>query len=152
MTGCSTKRSGYTGNLINLALFSLTMLFLSPLTADETPLHVEGSETINAEALIDLVLEQPALVIIDARIASDLREGYIEGAINLSNIHTNCDSLREVVEILETPVALYCNGVKCKRSFESAKIAHACGYTNLYWFRGGMEEWSSKQYPIMQQN
>jgi rhodanese-related sulfurtransferase len=39
--------------------------------------------------------------------------------------------------------------VKCGRSFESAKIAIAEGYSKIYWFRGGMEEWEGKGLPVV---
>ena len=138
--------------MVKLTVFSLCLLFLGPLAAEEVPLQIDGAQTVDAETLIDLVLEQSDLVIIDARIGSDLNEGYIEGAINLPNIETSCGSLSPLVESHNTPIAFYCNGIKCKRSSESVTIALACGYTNLHWFRGGIEEWKIKQYPIVQPN
>lgn len=138
--------------MFKVTFISLALFFLGPLAAEEVPPHIEGAQTIEAETLIDLVLEQPDLVIIDARIGSDLNEGFIEGAISLANIDTNCDSLSDAVDSFATPLVFYCNGVKCKRSFESVNIALACGYTNLHWFRGGIEEWKLKQYPIVQPN
>ena len=44
----------------------------------------------------------------------------------------------------------YCNGIKCGRSAKAAQIAIDCGYTDVYLFRKGMEEWQEKQYPLVQ--
>ena len=132
------------------AFVILALLVFKPLAAEEVPHFIEGSTTIEAQALIDLVLEKEDLVIIDSRIEADLNEGYIEGAVNLPNISTNCESLGSIISTHRTPVAFYCNGVKCKRSSEAVRIALACGYTNLHWFRGGIEEWKNRQYPIVQ--
>ncbi len=139
-------------NLHTLIIAVCALLCVSPAFAEDMPLEIEGSQTIVAEELIDLVLEKPDLVLIDARIASDLQEGYIEGAINLPNVVTNCETLKGIIESFQTPVAFYCNGVKCERSSESSAIARSCGYTNLYWFRGGIEEWKNKQFPTVYHN
>jgi rhodanese-related sulfurtransferase len=49
-----------------------------------------------------------------------------------------------------TPVIFYCNGVRCDRSGRAVRIAVACGYRDVYWFRGGIEEWRVKQFPLIQ--
>ena len=28
-------------------------------------------------------------------------------------------------------------------------IAVACGYSNIYWYRNGMEEWQKKEFPLV---
>ena len=49
-----------------------------------------------------------------------------------------------------TPVVFYCNGINCDRSDKAVVIALGCGYTAIHWFRGGIEEWREKNYPLMQ--
>ena len=41
--------------------------------------------------------------------------------------------------------------MKCGRSAKAIVIALQCGYSNIYWFRGGFEEWLSKGYPYLQE-
>lgn len=115
-----------------------------------SPDSIPGVETIDSERLIELVSERPDIVIVDSRIPEDRAEGYIEGSINLLDRETNCDSLAQVVPDRETPVVFYCNGVRCDRSDAAARIAVQCRYTTVYWFRGGMEEWRARQYPLVQ--
>lgn len=115
-----------------------------------TPEHIEGVKIVDAEGLIGKVTHIPALVLIDSRIEADHDEGYIEGSISLPDTDTNCDTLAKVVPELTTPVLFYCNGVRCDRSARAAITARDCGYTNLYWFRNGIEEWQKKQYPLVQ--
>ena len=113
-----------------------------------TPEHIAGTKLVNAEEVINLFDELEDLVILDARTLSDYNEGHIPDAVHLVNTKTNEKSLAMVIANKHSPVVIYCNGVKCGRSVVSAKIAAASGYTKIYWFRGGIEEWRAKSYPI----
>jgi len=114
------------------------------------PDHIADVETVDAEGLIELVQTLPAPIMVDSRIASDRELGYIEGSISLPDIDTDCDSLADEVTVNKAASLLfYCNGVKCGRSAKSIAKAKACGYTRLYWFRGGFEEWRGKDYPYL---
>lgn len=134
-----------------LFLFTFSMPGLSWAEEEkpDAPPFIEGTTKVDAERVIELVQELPDLVIIDARIAGDHLEGYIEGSISIPDVDTNCDRLAEVIPKMDSPVLFYCNGVKCGRSVKSAKIAMSCGYHNIYWFRGGFKEWSEKGYPYI---
>jgi len=88
------------------------------------------------------------MVIIDARKASDREKGYIEDSIGLPDTDTTEQSLASYLPGKATPVIFYCNGVKCGRSVKSAKNAVNWGYSNIYWFRGGWEEWMDNGYPV----
>lgn len=130
----------------SLAVGSL-LLFSSVISAD-VPDTINGTTLITAEELIELVDKYDNLVIIDARIDKDRTGGYIEGAVILPDIDTTADSLDEVIPDKATPVIFYCNGVKCGRSVKSSRIAVEAGYTHIYWFKGGWEEWINKGMPI----
>lgn len=114
-----------------------------------TPESIKGATKISAEKLIDLAENEPNLVIIDARIQKDRVHGFIEGSISLPNTKTNCSSLSKVVKKMDSPAIYYCNGPKCGRSLKSVKIALKCGYNNIYWYRGGFEDWKHKNYPFL---
>lgn len=113
-----------------------------------SPDNIEGSTTIDAESLIQLARDISDLVIIDSRIRSDRRQGYIAGSISLPDTETNCVSLLPIIGRKDTATVFYCNGPKCRRSDQAVVIARECGYNNIFWFRGGMEEWKNKQYLI----
>jgi rhodanese-related sulfurtransferase len=129
-------------------LFSL-ILFHEVSFADDylSPETIAGSTKIDAESLISLAREHDDLVIIDSRIQSDRRQGYISGSVSLPDTETDCTSLLPLLG-KSTPVVFYCNGPKCRRSDRAVDIAKGCGYTKLYWFRGGFEEWKEKHYLI----
>ncbi len=114
-----------------------------------SPENIPGTTKINAEELIELMWTAPQLTLIDSRITSDRNEGFIEGSISLPNTETSCGALEVVLSDKSTPALFYCNGVKCGRSAKAAQIAIDCGYNQIYWFRGGIEEWKQKQLPLL---
>lgn len=115
-----------------------------------SPTDIDGAVTIDAEQLIELVGSRADMVLIDSRILEDHTDGYIEGSLHLVDYETNCASLARVLSGTGTPVIFYCNGVNCDRSDQAAVIAIGCGYHEVYWFRGGIEEWRASKYPLIQ--
>jgi rhodanese-related sulfurtransferase len=128
-----------------------TIIYTMPAVAETSPDRIEGSTLVDAEGFIALVGKIPNLLVIDSRIPGDRKQGYVEGSISLPDVDTNCDSLAKVIPQKESPTLFYCNGVKCGRSATAIKIALGCGYSNIYWFRGGFEEWLAKGYPYLQE-
>ena len=132
-------------------VFFLFFLFACKISFAEayiSPDEIKGSTKIDAESLIKLASEHKNLVIIDSRIKSDRRQGYIAGSISLPDTETDCFSLFQIINRKNTATVFYCNGPKCRRSDRAIAIASECGYTNIYWFRGGFEEWKNKNYLI----
>lgn len=115
-----------------------------------SPEHIPGVHNVDAEGLIGLYTSTPGLVLIDSRIRADRRQGYIEGSISLPDAETDCDTLSAVAAAPQTPLLFYCNGVRCGRSARAARIAVDCGYSNVYWYRNGIEVWRRKEYPLVQ--
>lgn len=117
----------------------------------EVPESIPGVTTLDAEGMIGLVQRQPGLVLIDSRVPADRHQGYIQGSISLPDTQTACVTLGDLLTSMDTPALFYCNGVKCGRSVITAEIARDCGYRQVFWFRGGFEEWKQKGYPFLQQ-
>jgi len=143
-------------HLQRLLLALLLLPWAAGVSADDgspsvwmAPPSIDGSTTVVAEDLIALITERDDLVIVDARVAEDRLQGFIEGSISLPNTDTDCDALQGLAPQLEQPLALYCNGTRCRRSSESTQVALSCGYVNVFWFRGGIEEWQAKDYPTL---
>ena len=138
-------------HLFVAALLSISTNLWAESPPVVTPESISGSIRINSEELIGLVNEIPELTLIDSRIRSDRKQGFIEGSISLPDINTNCESLAGHIPEKTTAVLFYCNGVKCGRSGKSVNIAVGCGYSNIYWFRGGFKEWLAKGYPYLRE-
>jgi len=144
--------STYTHICLLFICFSFAVPCQTATAGDKivSPESINGTTIVAAEGLIELATQQPQLVLIDSRNTADHREGFIEGSISLPNTDTTCESLARIVAALNAPVLFYCNGVKCGRSGRAATIAVACGYSNIYWYRNGMEEWQKKEFPLVQ--
>ncbi len=142
----------------NIKLHGLMLviaLLFAPLwaQADRTlaPENIEGSRKVTAEDIFALVEKIPDLLIIDARIRADRKQGYLESSVSLPDIKTNCTSLKKTIKKKSSPVLFYCNGPKCGRSAKSVEKALKCGYNKVYWFRGGFEEWVAKGFPLLKE-
>lgn len=136
-----------------ISLFLIALVFASSIAfaADEpkSPEAIPNTTRVSAEQVVELVNKFPNLIIVDARKSEDRQAaGWIEGSVPLPNYDTSEQSLSKAIPDKNTPVLFYCNGVKCGRSVESANKALAMGYKNIYWFRGGWEEWLEKKMPI----
>ena len=133
-------------------VFSIFVLFsvvgFAYAEGKDAPEAIEGTTRISAEDLIDLVDELDDLVLIDSRIPKDRTGGHIEGSVSLPDTETTIEALAKAIATKDTPVIFYCNGVKCGRSVKASKMAAAEGYSKVYWFRGGWEEWTNKGFPI----
>jgi rhodanese-related sulfurtransferase len=135
-------------------LICLCLLATHVYAEDEkikSPEYIPGSNKVDAEGVIELAGSIDELIIIDSRITDDRRQGYIEGSISLPDENTDCNTLAIHLETIQTPALFYCNGPKCGRSGKAVKIALSCGYKNIYWFRGGFEEWQAKDYPFLKE-
>lgn len=141
----------HTSQRIGLMLCSLLWIGSASVRAAEvvSPDSIPGTTRVDAEGVISIVEKVTDLVIIDARISVDRKQGFIEGSRSLPDIDTTCGTLEKVIPGKSRPVLFYCNGVKCGRSVKSINIAQACGYQKIYWFRGGFEEWKAKGYPFV---
>ncbi len=108
-----------------------------------------GITLIQAEDVIRLARDHDDLIIIDSRTLADRQMGYIEDSIALPDDQTTCDALSKLSRKRDRPLLFYCNGVKCARSHRALQQASACGYSRLYWFKGGYEEWQAKRFPLL---
>ncbi len=86
---------------------------------------------------------------VDARSKSDYNEGHIPGAVLLDfyNQQEYLESFTTKVKEFE-PFVVYCIGVKCEDSELLASDLAQKGYTNIYVYKGGFDEWYAKGKPV----
>jgi len=137
--------------VLTLCLLAVAALLPAAAGGDGyiSPEQIDGVSKVDAEELIELATRTPELVMIDSRISADRKDGYIEGSISLPDTDTDCAALGERIPALDNAVLFYCNGIRCGRSAHAARIARDCGYSRIYWFREGVEEWRKQQYPLV---
>lgn len=110
--------------------------------------EIPGVTRVSAEEVVDMINRLPQLVVVDSRRKDEFAEGHIEGAINITDTEMTRAKLKKFVPRRDTPLLFYCNGERCRRSSIAAKLALKWGYSNVFWFRGGWQEWSAKYLPV----
>lgn len=111
--------------------------------------HAEtsGYKLITTTALKQLLDENAATIIVDARNPEEYQEVHIKGAINVpqKKFSANQDKLPSDKNSM---IVFYCNGIKCGKSKKAAKQAIELGYTNILVYADGMPVWEEKGMPI----
>lgn len=122
------------------------------LNAGEKPYAPEsmpGATIVSAEEVIAMILDDQELVVVDSRKKTEYIKGHIEGAINILNTELDLAMLEFIVPEKSSALLFYCNGVRCLRSSDSIAKAVDWGYSNVFWFRGGWQEWTDKRLPVV---
>ena len=142
----------YNINYIYIIFFYIMAFFLYSVSAVEkphAPENITGVTQVSAEEVVDLILSDADIIIIDSRKKTEYLKGHIEGAINILNTELAREDLETIAPDRSQAVLFYCNGARCLRSSDSIDKALGWGYTNIYWFRGGWEEWTEKRLPVI---
>ena len=116
-----------------------------------TPLTIPGVQTITTgELAADLSRNRPFLLID----VLDAPHQGLPGARRYPGVGMPQASA-DVVQLLDKdtrgdkayPVVFYCQGPQCWESYNAALRARDGGYTNVYWYRGGLESWAMAGLP-----
>lgn len=120
-----------------VTLFTFTNAFAGPY------------KEINADDLQKMKKDIPSLVIVDSR-GGDWFDGtVIEGATQLATSDTNEDSLAKLAPKKDQAVVFYCTNEQCPASAKAAHKAADIGYTNLFKYPGGIEDWKKRGLPTI---
>lgn len=134
-----------------LATFIFSLLASQTAISAEwqVPVVIDGATPITAEELSDLMAEMDNLVLIDSRHSEQFKEGTIKGSLSLPDTQTSPAALSQLVPNKLTPVVFYCEGLSCPHSMKAVRKAASYGYINIFWFRGGISEWTEKGFPVV---
>jgi len=108
-----------------------------------------NSQQIEPQALLKLLDEQRAPLLLDVRSKQEYQQGHINGAINISY-----DLLAEKSGLIDADkdqeIIIYC------RSGRRAQVAYQTlqqkGFTQLIMLQGHMNLWQQRQYPLITGN
>ncbi len=99
-------------------------------------------EEIDVNKVMEL-LKNNALLI-DVRSKESYVKEHIKGAINIP-VNEIENRLNEIPK--DRPVVVYCTNVNCTASLSAAQKLTSLGYSNVYRFVGGLQEWKSANLP-----
>lgn len=88
-------------------------------------------------------LDNPKIYIIDARSPAKFAEAHIKNAVN---IYPFMDDEQEYYRLLtdiptDKIIVVYCDGGNCDLSHDVVNTLVSLGYTNVYLYLGGWEDW-----------
>jgi rhodanese-related sulfurtransferase len=132
-----------------LCALTVALGMILPASAQDAPTTITGATTVDAKQIVDLIGKEQSLIILDNRKVEDFSAGHIEGAVRLIDTDVSADSLAKHVKAKDAPVLFYCNGLKCGRAAKAAEKAVQLGYTKIYYYAAGMDEWNKQGLPLV---
>lgn len=111
------------------------------------PLSLNGATVITTDDLVQKLRQRAAgqgdFALIDARDCDEVSD-TIAGAACLPS--QSLSALQKRVPVT-TPLVVFCHDGGCPLSFELAKLALAGGYSQVFWYRGGINAWTAAGLP-----
>ena len=114
-----------------------------------TPTSLAGVTLVEAEDVKRLIAQGAAVV--DTRTEKEFKQKHIPGAVFVPYHEKSLkdvayDSSLDDFAGLKTlnskkPTIFHCNGAECWKSYKASRAAIAAGFSNVYWYRGGMPNW-----------
>lgn len=114
-----------------------------------TPTSLPGAKLVTAHEVQQLVAQ--GAVIVDTRTEKEYKTKRVALAVfapyhekSLKDVAFDMtqDDFAALDKLDKTkPTIFSCNGAECWKSYKASKTAAARGFTQVYWFRGGLPEW-----------
>jgi len=134
----------YAHEAYNWNVYPQTQLRPANLISTGTPLMIPGGHVITTGELDEAkALNKPFLAI-------DVLSGYhrtvartlsLPGAGFPNEPDRSAQILTALKGARDVPLVFFCAGASCWESYNAALRAIYAGFTNVYWYRGGLEAW-----------
>jgi len=122
-----------------------------------TPASIPGGQVVTTKGLVSLVQANAApYVIVDVLGGPQTLPGAIPAAWASQPGSFNDQVQQQFASMLQqatqgrkdTPIVLYCLSSHCWMSYNASLRAIKAGYTNVLWYRGGIEAWQAAGFPL----
>ncbi len=122
-----------------------------------TPASIPGGQIITTKGLVELVQRQSPYVLFDVLGGQMMLPGSTP-LVEAAQPGTFDDQVSQRMgQFLEQnlqgnkqiPLIFYCQSVQCWMSYNAALRAINLGYSNVLWYRGGIEAWQNIQGPMV---
>ena len=144
--------------VLSIVIAMSLLLLAGQAMAEEvmTPESIDGVKTVDADWV---KANKDTVKVFDARKKGEYVEGHIPGSISApykekSAKSVDFDPSMDKMKMSEypadkrTPIVVYCNGVKCWKSYKTIVQLKKAGYSDLNWLRDGFPGWTEKGYPV----
>lgn len=111
---------------------------------NSTDIH---NRTVTYSQMLKIIASPDKFQLLDARNHEQFIKSKIGNSINIFPYNENFDEVANKILSLPTDKTLiiYCDGGECDLSHKLADMLLDFGYSNLYIYTGGWEEWIKKQ-------
>ena len=129
---------------------------------EPTPTTIPFAKTVTTSELVEMMVSEKKPVILDVlSFKGDFRKDVIPSAHwvigpgsydEARNGEIDAFLLRLMTDIApdkKQPVVVYCLNWECWLSYNTLQRLSRQGYTELYWYRGGIESWQSAGLPTI---
>lgn len=121
----------------------MAVLFLAtPVLAEEFPLRAKYPD-VKPISIDDLAAKYNNTIVIDVRSKMEFDTVHVAKAKHVQV--TRNDFLSELEKVRakdgSEPIAFYCNGHSCAKSYKAAVKAMGAGFSNIFCFDAGIFEW-----------
>ena len=122
-----------------------------------TPSSIPGGQVITTKGVVEMVLSQKMpYVLVDVLGGQGMLPGALPASFAAQAGSFNDQTQQQFVGMLQqrtggrkdVPIILYCQSTQCWMSYNAALRAINAGYTNVLWYRGGIEAWQSVGLPM----
>ncbi|MEQ8896932.1 MAG: rhodanese-like domain-containing protein [Roseovarius sp.] len=121
-----------------------------------TPTMVPGASVVSTEGLANAMASGLEMIIIDVLggeyalpSAYMIPEMSSPGSYQDRIQQQTGQFLGQVTgQLADYPIILYCSDPQCWLSYNATLRAVAAGYTNVYWYRGGITAWQMAGFPV----
>jgi rhodanese-related sulfurtransferase len=133
------------------AVFTLLILFatssaLATNSSYRSPEEAPGATTVTVDEAKWLYDDDA--VFIDVRNPRYFANRHIPGAHHLDMKDVFTEQALAAVADKDEPIVIYASSERCGRAYKGARLAVSWGYKNVYYFRGGIVDWKSVEFPI----
>lgn len=122
-----------------------------------TPASIPGGQVITTPALVELRRGQPSKALVfDVLGGPEVLPGayaalpaHQPGSFDDATQREFGQFLQQVTQgRKDTPLVFYCQSVQCWMSYNAALRAIRMGYSQVLWYRGGIEAWKRAGQPV----
>jgi rhodanese-related sulfurtransferase len=123
-----------------------------------TPGALEGIERWNTAEMVQALRQSQPPVLIDVAVAGPMLPGalhFVRGGLAFKEPSVDAayaerfrHMLAAAAPDLNQPLVFYCDSSSCWLSVNAAMRARQLGYTQVKWYRGGMQAWSQAGQPL----
>lgn len=136
-----------------LSTFLSFLLTVTPLlaVADQTQvIQKSAHRQVAADELKSWYDQKKEMVVLDAR-SKPYFDGTLLPLAKWVPVDSSEETIKSTIPSKDSLVVVYCAGVKCPASGWLYDKLTAMGYTNVYEYHGGLDDWMSKGFPTVKQ-